>query len=416
MAAQDIGTWPFQLPSPNHLDDLMGSAGTLSSASVMMPRDSRTRSESSSIATNSLPTGISDEAPFQSIAAIQDPQKENPRSYSVHPACFDGNSVVIIDLCEEDFDQEPASKSAALQQVDTDSVFNVKFERAKFIENTQRSQMQQRDHQYTLSGQHLYGDGIDVLPTPASIKPETTKMKVQMSIELQENDTMGMMPSQLPQHLEEQIDEWYDQNSGKLPPFATSYNKSVSVYATSKGDPMAYWHKSGKPLEVARYELPEHLYPASLTAKGHLRLLVAKGKSIQPFIIRFSSSCKNQIFNSMGSGHEAWVGMDRINKDGLELEPSVFKVPARNGRAASVSSASRTAEEELLGGPKLLRTNEKTPKPYPGQLYWPGLKREHSQINDQHATDDQRQADLSQLSTVPVEKRPRIQKPVKMSL
>lgn len=416
MAAQEIGTRPFQLPSPNHLDDLLRGAGTLSSASVMMHGDSRKGLESGVIATNSLPTAISDKASFESIAATQDPQIDNPRSCSVLSADSESNTVVIIDLRGEDFGQEPASKSAVPHQTETDSEFNVKFDQAKFIENTQRCRMQQHDRQLNPFGHHLYGDETDAPPRPVSIKPETTKRKLQMSIELQENDTIGTMPPQLPQNLEEQIDEWYDQNPGKLPAFATWCNKYASVYATSKGDPMAYWHKSGQPLEVARYGLPEHLYPASLTAKGYLRLLVAKGKSIQPFIIRFSSSCKDPIFNGMGSAYKAWVGMDTINKDGFEFEPSVFKVPARNGEAGSVSSARRTTEEELLCGRKSSRTNVKTPKPYPGQVYWPGLKREQSQMSDQYATDDQVQADLSQLATAPVEKRPRIQKPLKISL
>jgi hypothetical protein len=114
------------------------------------------------------------------------------------------------------------------------------------------------------------------LPTPFSIMTEPGNIIPQ--------------PDPLPQHLLDQVDEWYDRNPGKPPPFATTCKSNTfSVYGNTSESRFGYRHKSGKSLEVVVHTLPTNLYPHSLNKVNCKRLLVAKGDGVAPFIMHHAS-------------------------------------------------------------------------------------------------------------------------------
>jgi hypothetical protein len=346
--------------------------------------------------------------PFSNL----DPQRLDP----VSSGASKSNSIEVIDLCTEYSDQEldGLRTESSYNGIDVEPQAKVKFGQLNGSERTNRGQERQSHHERNSQPRESYGKSSSTIPKPASVKSETTCTEVTAVRGPSENVNVTTS-FKLPRHLLDQIEEWYDSDPGKLPPFSTSGKDNV--YQTVKGAPMTYWHKAGKPLEVARVDLPKHLYPASLTRNGTWRLLVAKGESVPAFIIRYQGTCKNATFGRAGTQYKAWVGMDIINKDGFELEPSVFKVPVQMKFGDQSAPSSQELSEKIhQNNSRLLRKDMKPPKPNPGEVYWSDMKRGESQIYDLGETVNEREKTLPQLSAMHSENSFSINKPVKTPL
>jgi hypothetical protein len=214
------------------------------------------------------------------------------------------------------------------------------------------------------------------LPTPLSIKTE-----------LDDTDNTLSQPDLLPHHLIDQIDDWYDRNPGKPPPFSTTCNSNTfSAYGNTSNSRCVYWHKSGKILDVAVYDLPTNLFPQNLNRVTCKRLLVAKGDAIAPFIIHHASFGYVAWHQAKGTIYKAWVGLDRPNEDGFEFDPSVLKVAeTQTPEGMSTTERERSTSKEPLLYTRSLRTNVKAPARYGSLVSWASLKRKNpdSNLNDE---------------------------------
>jgi hypothetical protein len=363
MATQKTGKISDEAPRPHHLDNWVRGVGLHSLANLtdntkqakQSKEDLLKKVSLNSVAQMSLQPGPPPKWTFSEYDPAEAMAMLHPR------APFNNDTAVIIDLCDEASDQElDGSRTDLSNHTDAETEAKVRLEQLNESKQTNRDEERQSHYERNLQPRNSYGSTSSTFPELVSVKSEKscTEMKTVRA------------PSELPRHLLDQIDEWYDADPGKLPPFATACNYKLSLYQTLKGAPMIYWHKSGKPLEVSWVELPKHLYPASLTKRGTWRVLVAKGESIPPFICRYHGPCKNNKFSSTGTIFKAWVGMDAINKNGFELEPSVFKVPAQ----MEITDKSAPLEQELpekthQNNSRSPRKDRKPPKLDPEHVY-----------------------------------------------
>lgn len=319
--------------------------------------------------------------------------------------CLGSTPTEIIDLCGEESESEV--DSSVISPVVQDLIpYEVGASSERTISKSCASSSgRSRSTPEPIPAPLMLHAHSEALPTPVGIKQECLEHTAANSPGEDNSDPGKDLSQRLPANLLDQVDEWYDHNPGRRPPFATTFVPNISLYEDAKGVSASYWHKSGKVLDVMWYDLPKHLYPSLAIKKTYFRVKVARGHMLSPCFFRCAQVPLASWAKGKGTMYKAWAGFEGLNKDGFEFEPSIFKsAGTKDTNMDPVSDlASETTSDSFQPLHKSLRTNRKPPQLYTGLVNWFPSRNPPAKIQAEVEEDEDSTEDLLQSSMEPVE-------------
>jgi hypothetical protein len=136
--------------------------------------------------------------------------------------------------------------------------------------------------------------------------------------------------TEIPPVIQAQLEAWYLRYGRVTPPCATTAF-AQNLYKSGKAGTAAHWvHKSGENLQVSMYRLEN--VKLNKTGMPRQKVIVAQGPTHGPFIVCYTTQKGMEL---SGSAYRIWQGVGGEDKNGFELQPSVYKVFGMAKKAAS---------------------------------------------------------------------------------
>jgi hypothetical protein len=136
----------------------------------------------------------------------------------------------------------------------------------------------------------------------------------------------------LPSHLNDLLESWYARHSHIVPNCVCKRSESaMSELWRSKtsSTPVAWYHRSGVPLNVTWYPLPGK---QAKNQGNSLKLIVVSGPGVAPSIVTYKNAGGHIAgIKEHGVVYRIWLGLDG-DKDGFESSPSVIKMSRSTGK------------------------------------------------------------------------------------
>jgi hypothetical protein len=138
------------------------------------------------------------------------------------------------------------------------------------------------------------------------------------------------LSTDVPPVIQAQLEAWYLRYGRVAPPCATTAF-AHNLYKSSKAGAVAHWvHKSGEKLQVSMYRLEN--VQLNKTGMPRQKIIVAQGPTHGPFIVCYTTQKNMEV---SGIAYRIWQGVGGEDKNGFELQPSVFKVFGMAKKATS---------------------------------------------------------------------------------
>jgi hypothetical protein len=177
-------------------------------------------------------------------------------------------------------------------------------------------------------------------PAPSiTVDPESsasliTEMAQASSAGQDEATNTTDLSTELPPVIQAQLEAWYLRYGRVVPPCATTAF-AHNLYKSGKAGAAAHWvHKSGENLQVCMYRLEN--VQLNKTGMPRQRIIVAQGPTYGPFIVCYTTQKNMEV---SGSAYRIWQGVGGEDKNGFELQPSVYKVFGTAKKAASKTAS-----------------------------------------------------------------------------
>jgi hypothetical protein len=138
------------------------------------------------------------------------------------------------------------------------------------------------------------------------------------------------LSTDVPPVIQAQLEAWYLRYGRVAPPCATTAF-AHNLHKSGKAGAAAHWvHKSGENLRVTMYRLEN--IQLNKTGMPRQKIIVAQGPTHGPFIVCYTTQKNMEV---SGSAYRIWQGVGGEDKNGFELQPSVYKVFGMAKKAAS---------------------------------------------------------------------------------